>query len=189
MVTPLPKPTPAPDDDALARATSLGSREAFGALYARHFPAARRMVARLLSGDGDAQDVAQDAALKAFAALRRLKGKRMPPAFRPWFFRAVLNTARNRLRWRALRRVVLPEAPPIEPPLALLEQRQLRAALAAARAGLPARQREVLALRLDAGLAFAEVAEALGLTENNVKVSYHHAVKSLRRALQEEQVL
>lgn len=48
---------------------------------------------------------------------------------------------------------------------------------------LPRRQREVLTLRIDAELPFAEIALALGITENAAKVSFHHATRRLRALL------
>jgi RNA polymerase sigma-70 factor (ECF subfamily) len=51
---------------------------------------------------------------------------------------------------------------------------------------LPRRQREVLNLRVDAGLSFAEVSDVLGITENAAKVSFHHATRALRDALARE---
>jgi RNA polymerase sigma-70 factor (ECF subfamily) len=45
---------------------------------------------------------------------------------------------------------------------------------------LPRRQREVLSLRVDGGLPFRDIAETLGITENNAKVQFHHAVKRLK---------
>ena len=44
---------------------------------------------------------------------------------------------------------------------------------------LPRRQREVLTLRIDAGLPFAEVARTLGIQEGNARVHFHHAVRRL----------
>jgi len=47
-------------------------------------------------------------------------------------------------------------------------------------ARLPRRQREVLLLRIDGDLPFAEVAATLGITEVNAKVNFHHAVQKLK---------
>ena len=44
----------------------------------------------------------------------------------------------------------------------------------------------MLTLRVDTELPFAEIAEALGITENAAKVSFHHATRALRAALAEE---
>ncbi|HET9158516.1 MAG TPA: sigma factor-like helix-turn-helix DNA-binding protein, partial [Myxococcaceae bacterium] len=43
--------------------------------------------------------------------------------------------------------------------------------------------REVFALRVDGEMPFAEVAAVLGITENNAKVHFHHAVRRLRERL------
>jgi RNA polymerase sigma-70 factor (ECF subfamily) len=48
---------------------------------------------------------------------------------------------------------------------------------------LPRRQREVLLLRIDGDLPFAEVAAALDITEVNAKVNFHHAVQKLKALL------
>jgi len=48
---------------------------------------------------------------------------------------------------------------------------------------LPRRQREVLTLRIDAELPFREIAEMLGITENNAKVHFHYAVRRLREVV------
>ena len=45
---------------------------------------------------------------------------------------------------------------------------------------LPRRQREVLTLRIDGGLPFAEVAGTLGISEGNAKTHFHYAVKRLK---------
>jgi RNA polymerase sigma-70 factor, ECF subfamily len=50
-------------------------------------------------------------------------------------------------------------------------------------AELPDRQREVVLLRIDGGLPFAEIGTALGITENAAKVSFHHGVRRLRERL------
>jgi len=56
----------------------------------------------------------------------------------------------------------------------------LEVAFDAAVLALPPRQREVLTLRVDAGLPFKDIADTLGITENNAKVQFHHAVKRLK---------
>src|SRR5207237_2548315 len=72
------------------------------------------------------------------------------------------------------------EAQPSEPTAeARIEARQQQQALREAVAQLPRRQREVLLLRIDADLPFAEIAATLGITEVNAKVNFHHAVQKL----------
>jgi RNA polymerase sigma-70 factor (ECF subfamily) len=50
---------------------------------------------------------------------------------------------------------------------------------------LPRRQREVLTLRVDAELPFAEIAETLSITENAARVNFHHATQRLRALVEE----
>jgi RNA polymerase sigma-70 factor (ECF subfamily) len=64
-----------------------------------------------------------------------------------------------------------------------LDAEQQRRMVRAALDGLSRRQREVFALRVDGELPFAEVARVLGITENNAKVHFHHAVRRLREWL------
>src|SRR5207237_1005501 len=73
-----------------------------------------------------------------------------------------------------------------------LVRRYQRPALAIARrfardeavARLPRRQREVLLLRIDGDLPFAEIAQTLRITEVNAKVNFHHAVQKLKQLVQ-----
>jgi RNA polymerase sigma-70 factor (ECF subfamily) len=64
-----------------------------------------------------------------------------------------------------------------------LEVSERAAAVRAAIVRLPRRMREVLTLRVDAELPFAEIADALGITENAARVTFHHATRKLRTAL------
>lgn len=82
-------------DAELITATQEGERDAFGELVRRHQRAAVRIAAVALGSATDADDVAQEAFVKAHAALPRF---RPGAAFEPWFLRIVANTARNGLR-------------------------------------------------------------------------------------------
>jgi RNA polymerase sigma-70 factor (ECF subfamily) len=64
-----------------------------------------------------------------------------------------------------------------------IERHQERAALRRAVADLPPRQRAVVTWRIDHDLPFSEIAEVEGITENNAKVTFCHAVKNLKQAL------
>jgi RNA polymerase sigma-70 factor (ECF subfamily) len=83
------------------------------------------------------------------------------------------------------------EIVPLDPALAAPEpspeaaalQAAVRGALATAVASLPARQRQVVTLRIYRDLPYAEIARLTGTTENSAKVSFHHALRRLRRAL------
>jgi len=132
--------------------------------------------------------------LRAFAAARRSlarKGGTQPGLFRAWLVRIAVNVGKNHARdvgrWRFESAEVLAESAATGPDaVALLERSEQRRRVRAAMGCLSVRQREVVMLRVDGGLPFKEVAEALRITENNAKVHFHHAVKRLKAAMEGE---
>lgn len=183
---PLSEAATDPSDEALCRAFLAGDEAAFGTLVERHRALVFSLMRRYASRPEDAADLAQQAFLRALEASRRVFSRWSPsgPApFRAWLIRIALNLAKNHARQgrRWLRAVDVPDTEaPGESAHEALErnerERQVRAAVLA----LPRRQREVLTLRVDAGLGFRDIAETLGITETNAKVNFHHAVKRLR---------
>jgi RNA polymerase sigma-70 factor (ECF subfamily) len=146
----------------------------------------------ILQNEADAEEVAQEAVLKAFRNLRLFRGE---SKFSTWLYRITVNEARMRLRKR--REVSLDELmaeddaqettyAPLqladwrEIPGQALEQRELHEQLAAAVASLPDKYREVLVLRDINGLSIAETAEALTLSLPNVKTRLLRARLMLR---------
>ncbi|MGZ3461253.1 MAG: RNA polymerase sigma factor [Archangium sp.] len=187
----LAEATTEPSDEALCRAFLAGDEAAFGTLVERHRALLFSLMRRYAARPEDAADLAQQAFLRALEASRRVFSRWSPsgPApFRAWLLRIALNLAKNHAR-QGRRWLQVVEVPEIEAPgesaqdaLERAEQeRRVRAAVLA----LPRRQREVLTLRVDAGLAFRDIAETLGITETNAKVNFHHAVKRLRAQVAE----
>ncbi len=183
---------PRRDEEALVAAFLVGDDAAFGELVRRHEPLVLAIVRRYAATPDDAHDLAQRTFLRAFEAARRSirKGPRAAVPFRRWLVRVAVNLAKNHRR-DALRvlRAPLEDADrqgaassDAAAPDALL-RREREARMRAAVLHLPRRQREVLTLRIDAELPFAEIALALGITENAAKVSFHHATRGLRAAL------
>jgi RNA polymerase sigma-70 factor (ECF subfamily) len=179
------------EEDALVAAFLVGDDEAFGELVSRNEQLVLAIVRRYASTPEDARDLAQRTFLRAFEAARRslrLGGRERVP-FRRWLVRVAVNLAKNHLRDEArfgrARRLASIEPASPEPPRApeLLVREERAARLRAAVLRLPKRQREVLTLRIDAELPFAEIADALGTTENAAKVTFHHATRRLREAL------
>ncbi len=177
-------------DEALCQAFLEGETAAFEVLMKRHQGLVFSLVRRYASRPEDAADLVQAAFLRALEASRRVFARFTPSApapFRAWLVRIALNLAKNHARQGLRWRPVLLEAGPQEAADDAAEsahealeraerERQVRAAVLT----LPRRQREVLTLRVDAGLAFKDIAETLGITENNAKVQFHHAVKRLK---------
>lgn len=188
-----PASDPVDDDTALVGAFLLGNDAAFGALVRRHEELVLRIVRRYADSPEDARDLAQRTFLRAFEAARRAFG-RAGEAFpvRRWLIRIAVNLAKNHLRdaqrWTRAPSAVLADAAADGPaPADVLERAEKAARLRAEVLRLPRRQREVLTLRIDAELSFAEIADSLGITENAAKVSFHHAARRLREALEENE--
>jgi len=172
-----------PDDVALVRAFRAGDRRAFDALVRRHQAPVRALARRFCRDADEADDLAQRAFIRALEHVDELRG-----AFRPWLLRIVVNLARNHVRDTA-KFVPADDAP--EPSAeagqeagidAVRRAERLRSAIRT----LPPRQREVVLLRVDGQLSFGEIGNALGITENNAKVNYHHGVRRLQQTLGRE---
>jgi RNA polymerase sigma factor (sigma-70 family) len=160
-----------------------GDRTAFGHLVRRHAPVAKRM-AVLWGAGADADDVVQDAFVKAYAALPRF---REDGEFRGWLLTIVRNETRNLFRSRGRRAAredlaKLPEADLAfdDPEAAALGAVRRRELLARVRA-LPVELREVVACRYLLELSEAETAAALQIPGGNVKSRLHRALTMLRK--------
>jgi RNA polymerase sigma-70 factor (ECF subfamily) len=162
------------DGELVARARQ-GSREAAAELFARHWPGAWK-VARAVTGRRDmADDVAQDAFERAFAALHRFDRRR---PFGPWLHRIVVNRSLDLLR--SERRLIGTDG------LDRLEgewrdrageDRELLAAVA----GLSPQRRVVLVLRYGIGYSPAAIADLLDLPVGTVHSRLARALEDLRR--------
>lgn len=169
-------------DEVLVRRARDGEESALSALVKRHTDAVYR-VALSIAGDPDvAQDVSQDAFLKAF---RGLDGFRGDAAFRTWLLTIAANAARGALRRQGRRRETdLETAPPVASEGrgpdedAVLASEAARAREALER--LPEKQRLSVQLRVDEGLSFREIAEVIGSTEGAARVNYFHGIRKLR---------
>jgi RNA polymerase sigma-70 factor (ECF subfamily) len=153
---------------------------------------------RLTGSPPDAEEIAQDALVRAYHALRGYEPARIRAmALRPWLYRIAVNVARNRLRGKRpvlislngthdadeAERVVEP-ADGGESPEATAERREQGAELAALVVELPPRYRVAVVLRHVEGLAYAEIAEALEQPVGTVKANVHRGVRLLREALE-----
>jgi RNA polymerase sigma-70 factor, ECF subfamily len=165
----------AADGVLVARARD-GSREAAGELFVRHWPGAWRAAFALTGRRALADDVAQDAFERAFAALARFDERR---AFAPWLHRIVVNRALDLMR--AERRLVgldgAGELAACEVPEPL--DRELLAAVAA----LSVERRAVIVLRHLLGYAPPEIAELLGVPVGTVHSRLARALADLRAQL------
>lgn len=141
-----------------------------------------RFAAVIAGRDGDAEDIAQDALLKAITRLDRFDTER--GTIEGWLWRIVANTAKDATR-RARLRVLLPERlARREPAVVDLEEvaveRLSAGELLDAIARLPPRDRELLALRFVADLDTATVGQIVGLSAESARRAIGRALERLR---------
>jgi RNA polymerase sigma-70 factor (ECF subfamily) len=173
-------PTLIADDEAIERARR-GDHAAFGALVERYQEVAFRAAYLIVRDATAAEDVAQDAFIRAYRALRSF---RQGEPFRPWLLRIVTNAALNEVRSRNRRTGMLGRVAAIaprsaDPPDVALGD-QHASMLARAINELSPDDRVVLHLRYFLELPEREIATAIGKPPGTVKSRLHRASKRLR---------
>lgn len=180
------------EDAALMMRVRAGDEAAFAALLVRWELPVKRVIARIVLNESEAEDLAQETMVRVWSQREKF---RPDAAFRPWIFSIAVNLARNRLRWWRRRPNVYLEAwsetgherpwQKGERPNGVgdLERSERAAAVRDAVAALPAELREALVLFEYEELAQAEIAATLGCTVKAVESRVARARKKLREAL------
>jgi RNA polymerase sigma-70 factor, ECF subfamily len=179
------EPTDAELVDAIRR---TDGREGVEELVRRHTGRVRRIVYPLVLNDADADDVTQEAMVRA---LNGLDGFRSDAAFATWLRRVALNAARNFLRGRNRRATVLatddPPADaadePFRTPACEAEAAELDRAIGDAMGRLPAEQRIALSLVAIERLDEKEAARVAGCAHATLRWRVYRARQRLRRLL------
>lgn len=175
------------DERELIASAQSGDTRAFEQLVRIHQGIALRVAYLVVRDSSEAEDVTQDAFVKAYRSLDRFRAE---APFRPWLLRIVRNEGLNRVRGTKRRRelsvrtsndpVSGDAAPSPETEVITGEQSQQLLALIDE---LPARYRSVLVHRYLLDLTEQETAEILGLPLGTVKSRNARALQRLRRSL------
>jgi len=186
------------DTDAQLVASALaGSQEAFRELVLRFERPVYSLIARMVQDPAMAEDLAQEAFVKAYRSLRTYDGSRKLSS---WLFKIAHNTAIDYLRKRAPETVslearpdeegqgglaaVLPDSS-LENPAAAAERRDMARFLERAIACLRPEYREAIVLFYIEGISYLEICELTGLPLGTVKTNLHRARKELAREMAE----
>jgi RNA polymerase sigma-70 factor, ECF subfamily len=179
-----------PGDEILVARARGGSSEAFDALVRRYARAVHAVALSVVGSHADAEDVGQDAWVRA---LERLEDCRDPRRFAGWLLRIVRNRALNHLKYRRVRAAAAledafgPEGPAGDSdPHRDLRDTRLRERLEAALVTLPEAQREVLVLHDLAGWDHAAIAAHAGISENLSRQRLFQARARMRKRLGED---
>ncbi len=180
------------EPDQLCQRLAADVDEAFHELVATHQDLVYGVALRVTRNEATAQDVAQDALVRAYGALKRyppdrVRGMRL----RPWLARIALNAARNEVRGRRMHDDVddaaANVASPDDGPLCLAERNDERRMWAGLLRQLPERYRLAVALRYVEDLSYVELAETVGRPLGSVKSDVHRGTALLRAAYDAEQ--
>lgn len=173
-------------DEVIARRVLEGEGELYEILIRRHNQRLYRIARSILRDESEAEDVMQDAYLRAYAHLDQFEGR---ATFLTWISRIAVNEALARLR-RNGRFVEWDEtmnddrangSPAPETPEDELSRRELSGILNEAIDSIPDIYRLVFVLRQIEGLSTEEVALIAGISSDNVKTRFHRAKVALRK--------
>ena len=185
------------EDDELIRAAQKGDRSAFDALVRRYDRSVLRLALHMLGNEQDAQDVHQDAFIKAY---RHLSNFRFECSFYTWLYRIVTNLCLDQLRRRKSRKedpsTVMDAAGEemdlmanvqddraTANPARELERKNMSAAIKSALDSLTPRERTVFELKHYQGLKLRTIGEMLSTTEETAKNTLFRATRKLRAKL------
>ncbi len=180
-------------DVALVQRVQQGDRRAFDQLVQRYQHKVLKLVMRYVRNHAEAEDVAQEAFLKAYRAIQSFRGD---SAFYTWIYRIAINTAKNALV-SARRRPLEYDLDLQDPeqaeragrlrdeatPESLLLTDEIRRTVDDAIAGLPEDLRRAVTLREYDGLSYEEIAEAMGCPVGTVRSRIFRAREAIDRQL------
>jgi RNA polymerase sigma-70 factor (ECF subfamily) len=184
-------------DVALMLRVQQGDQAAFQELFQKFSPRVLQFARRFVKSEAQAEELTQDVFVQVF----RFRHRYQPQSrFSTWLFTIATNLSLNELRrperrlrvdlWEQRDGEERAEGPPLPDPDAVTPEegaaaRQLSERLERLVAELPAKQRAALLLSRMDGLAYRDVAEALGCTEGAVKALLFRATQSLKRSLRD----
>lgn len=155
--------------------------QSVAATLRRHEDGLLAYVARIVGTVEQARDIVQEAALRLLQEdPQRVDGKQIE-----WLYTVCRNRALD-VRKREQRLSPLDDLPRVDVapgPADRAEQREQQAQVLALLAELPARQQELLRLKFREGLSYKDIAGRTGLSESNVGLLLHTAIKALRGRL------
>lgn len=194
---PKPKPILSLDESDLVRRSLARDDQAFRTIMSRYNRRLYRIARGIVRNDSDAEDVVQEAYVKAFMHLSNFRGE---SSLATWLSRITINEALGRLRRkRAMRETVqvedqrfqaeiipFPQMTTDDNPEKTMAQRQILKLVEQATDNLPENFRLVFVTRVIEGMSVEETAEILGIQPETVKTRLHRARKLVREQLDKQ---
>ena len=172
------------NDHELIKLFQNGNQTAYDRLVRRHLS---NTVGFLYTITGDkmvAEDLAQDVFFKLFKTLKNFK---FQSAFSTYLYRTNLNTVNSwftRNKWK--RFLHLDQILNQQKIDTSVEKGWIKKELWDAISNLPKKQRSVVIMRIAEELPYKEISNITGISEGTAKVNFHHALRTLKDALNNE---
>jgi RNA polymerase sigma-70 factor (ECF subfamily) len=181
-------------DQLLVERVQRGDKKAFELLVIKYQRKLMRLVSRLVRDQAEAEDVVQEAFIKAYRALPQFRGE---SAFYTWLYRIGINTAKNYLVTQGRRAPTSTETNAeeaetfddaeqlrdINTPESMLATKQIAATVNVAMESLPEELRVAISLREIEGLSYDEIAEAMGCPIGTVRSRIFRAREAIAEKL------
>lgn len=189
--------TPSREADAqLVERVQAGDQQAFNLLVIKYQRKVLRLLSRLIRDPAEAEEVAQEAFIKAYRALPNFRGE---SAFYTWLYRIAVNTAKNHLAAQSRRPYTVSEfqgggddgeffdagdvVEDNNTPEAALQTRQIAETVNRAVEGLPEDLRTAITLREIEGLSYEEIAQAMDCPIGTVRSRIFRAREAISEQL------
>lgn len=181
-------------DQKLVEQAQAGNKKAFELLVVKYQRKLLRLVNHLVRDPGEAEDVTQEAFIKAYRALGSFRGD---SAFYTWLYRIAINTAKNYLVAMGRRASTHTSADneeaenfesgdllrDVNTPEALLMSRQIAETVNAGMDALPEELRTAIRLREIEGLSYEEIAEVMNCPIGTVRSRIFRAREAIAERL------
>ncbi|MGR8981356.1 MAG: RNA polymerase sigma factor RpoE [Gammaproteobacteria bacterium] len=180
-------------DENLVVRVQQGDKSAYDLLVVKYQHKIIQLVNRYVKDSSEAQDVAQEAFLKAYRALGNFRGE---SAFYTWLYRIAINTAKNYLMSRSRRSVdtqvdlqdaeeieKAPQLQGIDTPESHLLNEEIVETIKTAIAKLPEEMRTAIMLREFEGMSYEEIAEAMDCPVGTVRSRIFRAREAIDNKL------
>jgi RNA polymerase sigma-70 factor (ECF subfamily) len=181
-------------DQQLVERVQRGDKAAFDLLVAKYQRKIFRLLSRLIRDQGEIEDIAQEAFIKAYRALPNFRGD---SAFYTWLYRIAINTAKNHLVSQGRRAPTTTEADveeaetfddgdhlrDLNTPESMLLTKQVGEAVNRAIDELPEDLRTAIVLREIEGLSYEEIAESMSCPIGTVRSRIFRAREAIAQEL------
>jgi RNA polymerase sigma-70 factor (ECF subfamily) len=170
-------------DQALVERVQQGDRSAFDMLVVRYQHKVVKLIMRYVRDQAEAQDVAQEAFIKAYRAIPRFRGD---SAFYTWLYRIAINTAKNHLvaaRRRPLEYDMHARLKDVDTPEGTLLSEEIRETVNQAIEALPEDLRTAIMLRELEGMSYEEIATAMECPVGTVRSRIFRAREAIDKRL------